>query len=293
MANFSIELRRILETGERIFPDNYDHCEFSVPDKTSGFTRVISKEKFEEAFCKHFYFREIGAETVDQFKWFLADKINLVFPAYNEVLRASAIEYAVLDNYELRETTTRNIETEGESSGTATSEGTSTNTETATAKTTQEETSNAKTESENTATSEGSKTSNQSNTKKFLDTPQGLTNLNDSSYLTNLTDDKGNGSETVNNSQSESDTTETDSSRNYTENVTSSRQGSGEQTANNTTSTERKDTTKETVDVLHKGNIGVDSDAVMVQKHIKLQKMVANVYRDFFKECEDLFMLVF
>lgn len=177
--------------------------------------------------------------------------------------------------------------------------------------------------------------------QKFLDTPQGLTNLSDSNYVTNLTDvdetgstthnvteqgsndqvttgtgtsktDTTGSSETNTSGNSETDTTdnsETNGSRNGEKNSTVNQTTEGKETTddqghatvtdeqkttqdNNTrTFMDTKQTEKHTLTRI--GNIGVDTDSDMIEKHIRLQKTLKQIELLFFNECEDLFMMVY
>lgn len=51
------------------------------------------KAALETKIINHFFFREIGAETVAQFKFMLARTLNEVMPYYNDLYRSAALEY--------------------------------------------------------------------------------------------------------------------------------------------------------------------------------------------------------
>jgi hypothetical protein len=180
-------------------------------------------------------------------------------------------------------------------------------------------------------TGSGLSTSEETVNKKFLDTPQGLTDLTDSKYLTSLNQDETSGSTETENTETgtnEQSTTGTDTTDTKTDGTSTTENSStttgnettasetgrnifetssteqdstgnivfkGEQrsTADNNTRTFNDNKSTEETEIIHKGNIGVDSDAVMVQKHLKLQQLIANTFKMFFDECEDLFMLVY
>ena len=91
MANFSVELRTVIEAGVNIFGFPYD------------FYDETKRAEFEKNFIRHFYFREIGCETTERFRWYLEDKMRTVFPYYNELFKAAQIEYNILDNYNVKE----------------------------------------------------------------------------------------------------------------------------------------------------------------------------------------------
>lgn len=245
MARYTTELRNLIENGVDIFDFNYP------------FYDETKRAKFQEDFKHRFYFREIGVETVDRFKWEMRDVFANIFPYYNKLFEAAQIEYSVLDNYKLTETTTINRENfdksgtvtsargqtfdeqttdtdysrtantvntsdlvgavnqnvigssetnktgKSETDTTGKSETDTTGKETGTAagsvKTMTEDTSTVANTSETGVESSETKTtalngtSSNNSVEKFLDTPQGLTDLSNSKYLTTLkeTDNSG------------------------------------------------------------------------------------------------------
>ena len=385
MANYTMELRKVLEMGHQIFDFHYD------------FYDENRRLKFEQDFIRHFYFREIGQETVDRFKHYLQDKFMTVFPYYNSLFQAAQIEYNILDNYNIKEEYTITRENQDKMRGESysvgqtaenqhsvvdTTQNTEDNvtTETGTTKeehetidttahktgetfeetaSTEEKTENAhKDETENiekfggesaegetAKTSETNSSEDSKGVRKFLDTPQGILNLDSENYLTNLTQDEGQktgtvgaiesgtnseekqfsesternatvdsegnalgitNSETTGNSEENS---ESNSERNLSGSTTGNEvtngtgsatgktetTGSGEQksTLDNNTRRFSEGTQTEKSVYTKKGNIGVDTDSDMIQKHIKLQKVLRKIELMFFDECEDLFMLVY
>lgn len=412
MANYTIELRHVVE-NHNIFNFNYT------------FYDENERVKFENNFIRHFYFREIGSETIDRFIWNLQDKFATVFPYYNELFKATQIEYSVLDNYNLTETITREQQNKGKSSGVSSTvgqvfdnhqtderetlnvRGDNTRTENGTSETVHNGTSetsgtgkenressgtitreqNAHSETTNSGTNltentitetvegensntqkvEGTTTKNGSSSgtsseetsKKFLDTPQGLTDLSNSNYITTLNHDETDGSTetestetatntetttgsgtnkttsnrtdisdgnttdegSANSSESESTetsengetTTENNSKTTVSDNSTGSTEigvtenstvsqdsdlintftGEQKRTEDNNTRTQSEGSQTESIKTVRKGNIGVDTDADMLQKHIKLQEILKKIELMFFDECEDLFMGVY
>lgn len=313
MAEYTVELRTIIESGIEIFDFNYP------------FYDETKRAEFQKDFIRHFYFREIGAETVDRFKWYLEDKFATVFPYYNKLFEAAEVEYNLLDHYRLVEKLERVTENEstldGQNYGTSQFFGNqNVNTKT-TSKNTMESTAEASgsdTENENTNTLEDltseqntttANNTDKSNTKKFLDTPQGLTDIKDSKYLTNVTDDTGretlNGNEHTSNSSDKETDTERELTRNTTNTQTSNGTTEGEDNGNTETQDEQKSTSHinnktkskgtgvEEYTLTREGNIGVATDAEGIEKHVLLRKTLENLKRQFFDECEDLFMLVY
>lgn len=336
MAEYTIELRKVLEYGHNIF-------DFPYP-----FYDEEKRVEFERNFIRHFYFREIGSETIDRFKVYLQDKFMTALPYYNELFKAAQIEYSILDNYKLVEDYTITREQTGKSSGVSstvgqvfdeqTTEGTDErNTETSgdrsetgtnTSETSRNETTEGTGSTSENRTENGTSetTSNKTETtdgkvlKRYLDTPQGSIDFTQSRYLTWMQQDENdatvtdNGTEnqttentvegrttssdesTVSGSQSETGTSniseETSGNEKTTGKNSSTAKGEQKSTQDNNTRMESIGTQTETFHNVRSGNIGVDTDSDMIEKHIRLQKTLRNIEKMFFDECEDLFMMV-
>lgn len=97
MANYTIELRTILENNVNIFDFNYPIFDESY------------RAKFEENFINHFYYREIGFETISRFKHHLKTELNILMPYYNKLYMSQGLEQRILDNYDVTETFERNV----------------------------------------------------------------------------------------------------------------------------------------------------------------------------------------
>lgn len=349
MAKYSVELRHVIESGRNIFPFQYD------------FYDEKKRPKFEQDFIRHFYFHEIGAPTIDAFILFLEDKMNTVFPFYNTLLKTAQTEYSYLENYDMKEETVITRDTEGKVHGVSSMVGqafdkqNTINDENRTTDTTGKDTENGSSENSKTTHSEtdttgketvdsdgtsheetegtsheenkGTNNNVQNSKKKFLDTPQGLTDLTESRYLTNLTEDDSNtngstseekdGSTTGKKDGSTTEDRVTDSEGHSETNGTESGNGKtvltrdsegketvkgmtestfeGEQKTTADNNTRSETIGKETVKTEHfrHGNIGVQTATDMIEKHIELQKKLSRILEMFFEECNDLFMLVY
>lgn len=333
MAQYTMELRTIIENGYNIFDFPYQ------------FYDEEQRLKFQEHFIKHFYFREIGCDTIDRFKWYLEDKFNLLMPYYNELFVTALIEYDKKFNYDVTETheTTRDTkgkskqekyavgqfsgENESETEGNKNVHGTQNNltestdsiTENGTSKTETSETVNNETTGTDETTNKSTETGSQKEVNKFMDTPQGLTDLTDTNYLTNLTDNEKNNSNTVEGEVNKvtsgtSKTTSSGSSETENNNTVNS-EGNNLFTGENEEQTQEKynskstDSQKTTFDdntrnetdesQIEKttrrmyGNIGIQTASDIITKHIELQQILKKIELMFFDECEDLFMLVY
>ena len=310
-----------------------------------GFPYPIYDEKervkFETAFKQHFYFREICCPEPERFIWYLRDKMTTVFPYYNELMRTATIEYDVENPYNLTETYTRKTDSKGKAAGFMSSVGTTEGVQDSEGSETREgattgnvkvsgmnsETENVKTETSGNETGRDSRTRKETVTgetdetskiiKKHLDTPQGKLNLDNTDYLSDLTQEEGsrNAEETktanvTENGSNEretegtSETVRTVKGSNGSETVSSGSDNSEVKTAGKVTQEEktkadsntRTESTGETVEeytMTRKGNIGVNPASYEIDSHIKTQKTLKRIYEMFFDECEDLFMLVY
>lgn len=66
MSKYTAELRTIIDNGFNIFDFEYIRSPESIA--------ILSNEKLQEGFINHFYFREIGFETLERFKFYLKTK---------------------------------------------------------------------------------------------------------------------------------------------------------------------------------------------------------------------------
>ena len=98
MAVYTITLGEIVENNVEIF-------DFDYP-----FYNEERRNQFEQHFIEHFYFDEIGEETVARFKQRLKIKLNLIMPYWNKIFLADELEQRILDNYDVTETYTREVE---------------------------------------------------------------------------------------------------------------------------------------------------------------------------------------
>lgn len=97
MANYTIELRKILSSRDIFKAINYNLYENSY------------KPIFEEKFIKHFYFREIGVETIERFLINLETTLNEIMPYYKHLYQTTTYKYDPILNYDVTETITREI----------------------------------------------------------------------------------------------------------------------------------------------------------------------------------------
>lgn len=105
MEKYTITLGEIIE-------NNVDIFDFDYPIFNESY-----RPTFQEHFIKHFYYDEIGQETVARFKDRLNIKLNLIMPYWNKVFLADNLEQRILDNYDVTETYTRTTENNINSNG--------------------------------------------------------------------------------------------------------------------------------------------------------------------------------
>ena len=62
------------------------------------------KKPLETKIMRHFYMREIGLETVGQFKFFLEMKMNEIMPYYNQLYESELIKFDPMHDFDFSET---------------------------------------------------------------------------------------------------------------------------------------------------------------------------------------------
>ena len=97
MEKYTITLGEIIEKGIKIF-------DFDYPFYSADY-----KKTFEQHFIDHFYYDEIGQETVGRFKHRLKIKFNTIMPYWNKIFLADELEQRILDNYDVTETYEREV----------------------------------------------------------------------------------------------------------------------------------------------------------------------------------------
>jgi hypothetical protein len=172
----------------------------------------------QDKILNHFMFREIGVETPGKFIFNLRVRMKEIMPYFNKLYISQGLEQRILDNYDVTETFTK----------TASNNGTIDSTQNA--------------------------TNDVTNKRLFSDTPQSRVTLTTTQFVTDITED---------------DTNETNSS-------------SGNSTS---TGTGKEDWTR-----TMKGNIGVQTDADAI---VKYEASLRNVDLELFTALNDLFMQIY
>ena len=105
MGKYTLTLQEIISNNVNIFDFNY------------SFYSEEHKEQFEAKFINHFYFDEIGSETVARFKHNLRTMLNEIMPYYTHLYETTIYEYNPILNYDLQEEIVRDMSNEEEQEG--------------------------------------------------------------------------------------------------------------------------------------------------------------------------------
>lgn len=121
MAVYTMTIRSILDNVENGFPDLLHMSDYPIYSEDH-------REELNRKICDHYYYREIGFETVSMFYDRLLARLREVMPYYNELYRSADMEFNPLwtDDYTLTRTEEGTNTATGTSS--ATTEGTATDT---------------------------------------------------------------------------------------------------------------------------------------------------------------------
>src|SRR5690625_2126005 len=76
MSKFTLQLRWYVENGGEVF-------DFDYPIFDESYRPIL-----EQKIIDHYYFREIGLETIGQFKHFLKSRMNTIMPYYNQLYKS-------------------------------------------------------------------------------------------------------------------------------------------------------------------------------------------------------------
>ena len=145
MAQYTLTLKQLKENNIPLFNFNY-------PIFNDEYRPVL-----EEKITRHFYFREIGFETVGRFLFELETKLNEIMPFYNKMYETTLLEFDPLLNYQVKETYEKKVTGNTQGNANSSSSG-----------------------------SQNEKTNN-----LFSDTPQGRVDFNTSSHVTTMAQDVG------------------------------------------------------------------------------------------------------
>src|SRR5699024_4576346 len=91
MAQVTVELRRLLKNGFKLFDFDYE-----FDDKETA-------KELEQAIIDHYAFYEIGQETPDRFKHVFKTRWLRAIGYYNKLHNTTLLEYNPLINYKMSE----------------------------------------------------------------------------------------------------------------------------------------------------------------------------------------------
>lgn len=183
MSKYTTEVRFICETAAGLsdsvgFNDINSVIERAIP-KVFNFDFPIYDESYRNVLCtkilKHYYTREIGAETVGLWKLWLDTRLNEIMPYYNQLYKSAMIEFNPMYDIDLTTNHVKSFNGSTDQTG--------------------------KSSENNTGTNSTNSVNNNNNTTRnlFSDTPQGaLDNVENETYLTNATKISDSGDSTTN-----------------------------------------------------------------------------------------------
>ena len=279
MSKYTTEVRYICETAANLTESkgysSIDEILTAAAPKIFDFDFPIYDENYrsilEKKILKHYYTREISAETVGLWKLWLDARMNEIMPYYNQLYKSALLEFNPLYDVDYTRTYTRKNDGLQESSSSGSSSGTG--------KTTGKNTGKVNGSKETTTTNNETGTFSGSKTDKYADTPQGsLQNVISGKYLTNARIDSEDNETTSNNTGSVSDTT--------AETQESSQEGTSESTASSEMSSTGKASNMEEYTEKVSGKQGGVNYAAMVTE---FRKTFLNIDMMIINDLSDLF----
>ena len=276
MSKYTTELRFICETSAGLTDSEGYTSTKEIIEKSRkkifDFDYPIFDEKYrsvlETKIIKHYYTREIAAETVGLWKLWLDERMNNIMPYYNQLYKSELLEFNPLYDTDITTDSNRKIKHEENS--------TDKNVRTDNLNNKNTRTDNLATENSHEDHDTDSGTND--NLTAYSDTPQnGLTGVTELNYLTNAT--KVNGSDNKKHDNNGSYNTKNTGTQvdDATQTGTVSNDGSG---------TKKYDNTDEYLEHV-KGKRGTDSYAKILQEY---RKTFLNIDQMIINSLSDLFM---
>lgn len=88
----TIELREVVKDS-----DIFDRCDpFPIWDENH-------RGELEKKIIEHYYFRQIGFETVGRFKFYLNTRLREIMPRFNKLYKTTIYKYNPIENYNMEE----------------------------------------------------------------------------------------------------------------------------------------------------------------------------------------------
>ena len=102
----TMELRHVVKDS-----DIFDRCDpFPIWDEAH-------RGELEKKIIEHYYFRQIGFETVGRFKFMLNTRLREIMPRMNKIYKTTLFKYNPIENYNMEEKGTDVRTADGESLG--------------------------------------------------------------------------------------------------------------------------------------------------------------------------------
>lgn len=109
MANFTIELRKI--ANKKVVQDALSA--YPIYDESH-------RKTLNDKIIAHYYYNEIGHETIDMFAFQLGVKMREIMPYYNELYKTTAQRFDILDQFDVKSESTQTTDQTGSNSSSAT-----------------------------------------------------------------------------------------------------------------------------------------------------------------------------
>lgn len=292
MALYTTQVRTIcessLEMSEHVGFDNINDVLNKSAPKVFNFYFPIWDEKYritlETKILKHYYMREIGAETVGLWKLWLDERLNLIMPYYNKLYETTVLQFNPF--YDVDLTTVHQGDNKRDGTNTSHEAGKNDKSGNRSGSNTKNEEGTSTTTGKMNQTGEDHNVHQSEDVSKYSDTPQGsIVDLYKDRYLTNAT---------INNGYSEDDNT--NKSQQTTEGkATNSDKTSGQFTENNSETEARENTkvgqenVKTTEQYVHHV-LGANGNRTYVSKIMELREAIINIDKMIIDELADLFL---
>lgn len=293
MSKYTTEVRYICETyaglDESVGYDRINEVIAASRDQIFEEYPIFDEEYrsvLNTKILRHYYTREICAETVGLWKLWLNNKMNEIMPYYNELYRSALLEFNPLYDVDIR--TTRATNASGNDSGTTAK----TATDNRQRDREQTDTINGTIENDVNTTNESETDGNNTRhaTNRFSDTPQGglngMQSVEQNTYLTSASIDDESG---TNHSATDGSTvTSNDTTENRTINTEESVTDTNSLSELGNHSTQFSNTTQYVETVAGKRG-GVSYSAMIAE----FRKILINIDEMIIKELADLFFKLY
>lgn len=112
----------------KLFPQSSEHVtielrevvkDCDIFDRCDPFPIWLEEHRaeLEKKIIEHYYFRQIGFETVGRFKFYLNTRLREIMPRYNKLYKTTLYKYNPIENYNMTEGSTDKREGSADSLG--------------------------------------------------------------------------------------------------------------------------------------------------------------------------------